>query len=324
REVRQADVRLARAEVAEAERQFINDVQHQFVLALAAKAKIEVLAELEAGTTAYVDLAKQRLEVAQGSQLDVTSVQIEVVLAKQAKQQAEGDLREAEAALRPLLGLTPDAGLTLSGDLSSVIAALRRSTRLTVPSDLARADIVAAQLKLDRAESATHLAHSERREDWEWFVGYESERSIDQPIGAERDHFFGVGLRIPLPLRNKGEGRIAEAKAQAEQAQQLLAATRLQASGEVASAIEAVRKAQVAGAGLRDETLPLLDEREAKTREAYEQGVIDFTAVLQLQQQRARLREALLVSDQEHALALARLQAVLGSNPNLKTQLSDS
>ncbi|MEO0447987.1 MAG: TolC family protein [Verrucomicrobiota bacterium] len=314
REVRLTEIELAQAEVGNAERLHIAEVLRQAVEFFAAHDRVLVLQELEQQTADYVTVAEQRLSRAEGSELDLASAETERVLALQAAQQAEAEVRKALAELKPLLGLPPSAPLQLAGDLSSSIHELRGTLQITLECAVNRPDVLAAQLRLARAQRALQLARAERWEDWELEAGYENERSVDEPVGPERDHFFGVGLRIPLPLRNRGEGRMAEAAAEVAKADQLLAASQLAANAEVSAEREACLQARAQVHSLQTRVLPLIREREAMTRDAYAKGTIDFTPVLQLQQQQTRLREALVDAQRNHALALVRLQAAQGSH----------
>lgn len=315
RDVRSAEIDLAQWEVRNAERELIAEVQSQFVRVLGARERTRLMEELVSHASAFVTLAEQRLAEAQGSELDVASARTEVTLASQARLRAESEVRAALAALRPLLALEPGAPLEPAGDLRSAIAQLHRSVTLQPRTTLERSDVVAARIELERAEAEQRLAVAQRWEDWEMAFGYEFERSVDEPVGAERDHYFGLGLRIPLPLRNRGEGRIAEAGAKAAKAAWLLQAARSVSLGEVAREIEAVHQASSLANSLATETIPLLEERREKTKQAYARGLIEFVMVLQLEQQQARLREALLDSFRDEALALVRLQAAQGSHP---------
>ena len=322
REIRQVEIDLAKAEVKNRERLLIAEVQDQFVRVLAARERIAVLKDLEGRTEAYVELARQRLDAAQGSELDVASARTETLLAAQARQQAEAEALESLAALRPLLGMNPDADFPLAGTVATIIDDLEKNVSLRVPESSNRADVTAARIGRDRAGVEKKLADAERWEDWEVSIGYENERTVDEPIGAERDHFFGIGLRIPLPLRIKGEGRIAEAEAEAAKAGKLLDAAEAASLAEIAREIESVRRTGVLADSLANETLPLIEERETKTKQAYARGAVEFTSVIQLQQQQARIRETLLQSRRDHALALVRLQSALGSHPLLKNSES--
>ena len=319
RELRVSDLELACAEVREVEREFVSKVQKHYIAAVAARSKIDVLRGLEEDSIHYVSLAKKQLAQALGSELDVAAAETEQILAIQARTSAQGEYREALARLRPMVGVSPSTSLELIQSIDSVISSLRRSVQARASSQLERSDVTAAKVRRSRAEAREQLAFSETLEDWEIAAGYQNERTVDVPVGVERDHFLGVGLRIPLPVRKKGQGKIAEAQAEKDKADYLLKAARARSQSEVEVALESVHRTTETLDSLQNRILPLLRERESKTRKAYQEGLTDFSMVIRLQQQQARTGEALLQAKTDQAEALAGLQTALGSHPLLSS-----
>lgn len=312
-----ADVRLACAEVMEVERQLIADVQSAYITAVGARATIDAANELEEDARAYITLARNQLQLAQGSELDVASAETEKVLALQDRVRAEGDFKRALATLRPFLGIPANQPVHLTQNLDGVIATLRTSVRFDSPASISRSDITAAEMRKERACIDEKLARAQTREDWEIAAGYQTGRSLDEPEGIERERFLGMGVKIPLAVRKKGAGRIAEARAEIEKACHEVDLLKINSLGEVGLAIAEVNAAERRYATLNDNVLPQLKDREAKTRSAYEQGLTAFTQVILLRQQQARTRIALTEARLEKALAMGRLQHALGSNPHL-------
>ena len=318
RDLRAADVRLACAEVLEAERNFIAEVQDAYIRAVGSNALVSETKRIEAATEQSIGLARRRLEAAQGSQLDLEAAETEHLLATRDRILAESEYRASLAKLRPYLRLAPGDRLVLTQSLDDVVAELRPTLRNSLPSDWKRSDIAAAELRWDRALTGEELARAEAFEDWEIAAGYESERNIDQPIGVEREHFAGMGLKIPLPMRTFGEGKAAEARAATEKAGHELEAVKSNSLSEVETGIVRVRAAEDACAILETRVLPQLRDREAKTRRAYEEGLADFSQVILLQQQQTRTRRAATRAKLDKALAMASLQHSLGSHPHLQ------
>lgn len=313
-----ADVQVACAEVREVERNFIDRVQNAYIRALGAKALMSEMARIESSTQKSIDAAQNQAAMSLGSELDVASAETEKVLAAQDRLQAEGSYRQALAALRPLLGMQPNEELRLSDDLETVISNLSVTISEKIHEHQPRADIVVAQVKKQQALANQELARSETLEDWEFRTGYEAERTVDAPNGAERERLISLGLKIPLPVRQKGEGRIAEARARSEKADHEIAVAKALQQAEVTSAIAEVQAAKATASALKSKVLPQLKDRENETWRAYEQGLTDFNKLILLQQQQARIHKATTQARLDQALAQARLQHALGSHPALK------
>ncbi|MDF1813257.1 MAG: TolC family protein [Verrucomicrobiales bacterium] len=311
------DIKLACAEIREVEREFIRNVLDLYIDAVGAKAQADALRRLENDVNEYIRLATSQLEKALGSELDVDAAKTESLLAAQSRTLAECDYREAIAALKPLLGMCTTDHLTLSDSLAVATRKLRKSVTMSVPEKLDRADIIAAEVRLERACVRESLARAESVEDWEIEAGYESGRSVDEPVGVERERFLNLGVKIPLPVRKKGAGIIAEAAAQKQQAAHELTAVKAAARGEVATSIEALCRSGETIETLEGRVIPLLRQREKKTRDAWQQGLVNFNDVILLQQQQSRTSETLTEALKEQAHGLVRLQFALGSNPVL-------
>lgn len=314
-----ADVKLASAEVHEAERKFILQVQSAYIDAVGAIALIDVLERLENESEEYIKLAKAQAQMALASELDVAAAETEKALATQSRILAECDYREAIAELKPLLGMGHSEDLRLSQSLNSVVSTLGSTVRYTVPDQLNRADVVAARVRQQRAKIDQKLARSERLEDWEVETGYQSGRSVDEPVGVERERFVGVGLKIPLPIRRKGQGRIAEAAAQSDKAGHEFHLAHTNALAEVRVRIAALCRVVETIDSLQERVLPQLKAREQKTKQAFEEGLVTFNQVILLRQQQSRIGEALIDAKTEQAHALSKLQSALGSNPCLSS-----
>lgn len=319
RNLGKAEVQVACAEVLEVERNFINRVQTAYIRALGAKALVTEMQRIENSTQKSIDQARNQLAAALGSELDVAAAETEKVLASQSRVLAEGRYRQALATLRPLLGLSLNQPVTLSDHLPSMIDSLNQTvTNHPSTTNLRRADLVAAEVRKRAALLNQELAEAESLEDWEFNAGYEATRTVDEPVGAERDRFISMGVKIPIPVRKKGEGRIAEAQARSEKVDHEISVIKGKQQAEIAAALAEVEAARLTAKSLNETVLPQLKARESKTWQAYQQGLVNFNQVIMLQQQQTRTQRATTQARVDEALALARLQHALGTHPALK------
>ncbi len=314
RDLGKADVHLASAEILEVERRIIAEVQRAYIDAVGARELAAELRQIERELEKSVQLAKSSVAAAIGSELDVSAAKTERLLVAQDRSRAEGDYRQAIARLRPLLHLA-EGSVEVSDSLEQVIAAIQPTVGDASAEGVDRADITAAQLRQRRAAVDHQLAQSEVLEDWELSLGYEATRSHDEPVGAERDRILSLGMRVPIPVRKQGESRVAVAKARSEQAGHQLEALRAETLGDIGVQRVAVRNADASVKILRQEVLPELAKREQQTLDAYNQGLVDFSRIILLQQQQAKIKRQLTEAQLQKALALSRLQHAMGSHP---------
>ncbi len=317
RDFGKAEIRVACAEIHEEERKLIRDVQTYYIDAAGALARIAVLNQVVKDLDEQMKLVKNQVDVARASELDLSAAETEKLLAAEASQFVKYSYREAIAGLRATLGMCPEDSLHLSQNLLSVTSALRKTVQMSVPEELNRPDIVAARMREEAACVKEALACAESLEDWEFATTYQTMRSFDEPVGMERERFLGMGVKIPLPIRKQGQGAIAEARAEKDKAGLQVEALQTMSRTEIAVQIEALNRSQGTIEALGNRVQPILRTRLQKTRDAYSQGLIDFSQVLLLQQQQTRIRERTIDAQLDLARGLARLQFALGSNPHL-------
>jgi cobalt-zinc-cadmium efflux system outer membrane protein len=165
---------------------------------------------------------------------------------------ALGRIAVAITRLKALLGRAPSSPLTLSDSLewlASPDASLGSTT-------VERADIREATADLAAASARTHEASAQGKPDIALFGGYmRMDASFPQlglgPTGVPEpihDIFnnASIGIRMTIPVFNRGQGNVAAAKARELTASATLDAKRLAAAAELAAAtarLDASRRA---------------------------------------------------------------------------------
>jgi cobalt-zinc-cadmium efflux system outer membrane protein len=145
-----------------------------------------------------------------------------------------------------------------------------------------RADVRAARAEVAAGEARLQKERAEGRWDASVNVGYQRMESGFDLLGRTANgtlrpiqdvfHYFGAGISIVLPVRNRNQGNIAAAEAEGQSAQRRHQFTELAARQEVASAFAQQAAAQRAvdlyEAGVRDVARRNLDI----VRRSYELG----------------------------------------------------
>jgi outer membrane protein, heavy metal efflux system len=124
---------------------------------------------------------------------------------------------------RALAGMPPDGRMTLTGDLGSPPAV--RDTRPVSE----RPDVRAARTEIDVARARVRKEEAEGRWDASVNVGYQRQdmgydlRGLTASGGTRpiQDvfHYFGAGVSVVLPVRNRNQGNVAAATAEATAAE---------------------------------------------------------------------------------------------------------
>src|SRR5207247_9821548 len=130
--------------------------------------------------------------------------------------------------LKALAGMAPDAPLALRGDLASSAdpPAVEDAIRLALAT---RPDLDAARVDVSASHARVRKEQAEGRWDASVNVGYQRQDMGFgllglTPSGTTRPiqdvfHFFGAGVSVMLPVRNRNQGNIAAAQAETRAAE---------------------------------------------------------------------------------------------------------
>lgn len=167
-------------------------------------------------------------------------------------------------------------------------------------------------MKESAAQTDIEIARSKKWEDAT--AGIFGAREHEDVSGRGEDHsgYLGFRVSVPLPLRKRNEGEVAEKIASAERA--------ALESEALAAAIEneagAAREEMAAQAQLADEMrstlLPALREQTDRLEQAYKAGETDLLSLLRAREQLLELEAAILDTSRDFHLARIRYEEALG------------
>lgn len=291
RAVARVDVAQAVAEVRNQERLLAGDALGLSRDLLVTQEKLKANQELQSTIQKLIEVSEKRLQVAEVSPADLNLAKLELQKLTLAQAALLNQQEMATTALNHLLGREPKSPLQMSGvasaefDTNAVAEASRQSLAR-------RPDRQLAALGIDRAGAEIKLAKAEKWEDWT--VGFDYSRDVgkfDAPIGNKTDDFIGLSVSIPLPLWNRNQGRITEARATQQRAEAELKALELRIATEVQTDENQMRRWLGILRQYREESIKLAEENIALLQKGYADGLVNITAVIQAQQQLTELRQ---------------------------------
>ena len=301
----------AGAELANRQRLLVGEITQAFVDLLVLDRQVVLREHLIETSRRLVELSRARAKAGEVSAVEVNAAALEL-----AKLEQEHGVLLAERAnrverLKPSLGLAPEEPLEIAGDLDPLLSAL--SAAAGERSTWNRPDLKLASLAIERIAAEQRVAEAELRGDLTVGATYGYERSAT----GDADHLLGVKMSIPLPLRNKNQGRLRELRAERTRAQREAEALELKVASEVASARQRAAQFQKILDGYHAAVLPLGEAAERDLAAAYQQGQVPLFQVIQSQQQRFALEAGALEARAAYARALVELQTATGQSPLL-------
>ena len=198
-------LKAAEAEVLDVERRLVAESKQLLVKVLAIRKQMELLRQQEKVAKELADYIRKAADKGEGSALDAGQAKLEAAQFTNSIHQLNAQAASLNGQLKPLLGMSTDESLVISGSLPT----LKLPARSVDPGR--RPDLHAAKLHALAASEAAILERAKRLDDIEVSVSAGLDREEDAPNGYENEVIVGIGVRIPLPLWNKNEGAIQEA-----------------------------------------------------------------------------------------------------------------
>ncbi len=287
--VAERELEMRRQDVANRERMLAANVRAKFGEALAAVLKLGFDEDLIATSQRAYKLVAARVTEGGTAPLEQNMVLVELNRLRSMREMAEGRAQIEMLELRNLIGMSPEEPLRLRGDFNDVIAPLPLLTNSTELALSERPDLKMAEAAESFADARIEQARAGGKLDASLTAGYQrmdssypqngiSDAGQLTPIRS-KFHYFTVGVSLDVPLRNKNQGSIEAAVADAEGAKRRREFLELTVRREVASAYalynSTARAAEIFRVGVKDQANANLDV----VRQTYELGsktLIDY------------------------------------------------
>ena len=312
KDVARVDIALAEAEVAEAERRLAGEIAADTYRLLVVDRQIASRTSLISIQTSLATTTRLRFKAAEVSELDVNTVQLDRQRLIQERTLLESQRAGLLATLNARLA-RPVAEPLIIDEPTPTFAGLPTLATLQATALHRRPDLIGAQLASDRAVAERALAKSQRWEDWRVGLEFSQDKQViagAPPQGSNRA--LGVSVSIPLPLFNRGQGLLAEAEANHDQALARIDALTANIESEVASAFAEAGRLDAALALYDRSMLPTSASNVRLAQQGYREGLVPVFDVVQAQRQQAELNSAYLVTLDQLMQALVRLHTAVG------------
>ncbi len=263
--VAERELQLKNAQVRDRERRLVADVRMKAGEVLAGRRNVGVTDDLLQANRDALRLVQERVRQGAKPALEENLLLVEVNRLEASRQVLASRVEIALLQLRALAGMAPDATLALQGELAAVTPAfdaaeaLRQALGRRADLDAARAEISMGLAKIRKEEAEGRWDASVnvgyQRQDFGFDLNGLTASGATRPI-QDVFHYFGAGVSIMLPVRNRNQGNIAAARAEAQAAERRLAFAELTVRQEVSAAFaqyEAARRAlAIYERGVRD------------------------------------------------------------------------
>jgi cobalt-zinc-cadmium efflux system outer membrane protein len=320
REVARLDVEQALAEARDFERTLVAQVESSATALLAVERAIATRDLLIEAARELVRVSSQRFRAAEVSEADLNLLEVDLSRFEQERRLLELERQTETIRLNRLLYRAPEAPVAISGDVEAAAFAPDPAAELTAAALERRPDLRRLRLEVEGARAEARLARAEAWEDWSLEGRYERDRGVIDDAGLELldpDSLLGLSLRVPLPVWNRNQGRVAEALAAERRAAARLAALERAVEAEVATGLVRVAELARVGREYREDLVPRSERNVALLGRAYRQGLAAISALVQAQQQLADTSLRYVQTLGELRRAEIELEAAAAASPLL-------
>jgi outer membrane protein, heavy metal efflux system len=298
-ELMQREVRLRGLEVTR--RDLRRGVHAGFATALYQERAFEAQSQIAQGYEKLVTATTARIEAGDAVAEDLARVEIEMLRAEVERQRSQALRDQSLMALAVAMG---DANLritSLAGDLEATFEVPVLETLSA--SLVSQPEALQAEANLQASSAWLELARSERIPD----VKVEA---LYHRLEATEENTIDLGISIPLPLFNRNQGRLREARAEFEVAQARARMTRNEVAARLQTSYVQLTSALSSSRTLRGEVLPRAEKVLRSAEARYEVGDISLIELLPVRRNWAEVRLGYLESLRDVLLAWADVKSL--------------
>jgi cobalt-zinc-cadmium efflux system outer membrane protein len=300
----EADLAAARARLESQQVEVAATIKESFGSALAARQRLQFAEQAVELARSAVSIAEERLEAGAAGRLEVNTARVEVGRAGRDRAVASQALMAALAEVRLVLGMPPEAPLTLSGELARLALSEPMPEDVEAAALAKRADLRAVRQGVEAARANQRLA---------------SRQVLPTPtVGASYTRDDGTPIvqgtvGLTLPLFNQNPGARGEAAAEVQRAQGALTALERAVRTEARLAVARYQTARLSAELYAGDVLQALEENLELSTEAYRAGKLNFPELLILRRESLEARRGYIEALEELNAAAAELDRALGA-----------
>jgi len=306
-----------RWQLADRERVLREDVKTAFYDVVLAEQRIALTDRSITLNRQLFDVTKERLAAGDIPELEMNLVKVELARSEGARIDVERTLHQNQTKLWMLMGLPLEKQFAISGKFESAIALTKTVVDLKQLAHGQRPDLKALEAEIGRGDADIVLARAEGIPNLTAGLAVTRDTTAMEIGGIEgKDTAYTIGLKLsmPIPLFDRNQAGIQEARAKRSSTEsRLLAATR-NVEREVETAYSGFLNAEKVLALYLTSILPQIEENLKLTQEAYQLGEVGILAVIQEQKKFFEVNDGYLTALHGRQAALIKLESAVATD----------
>ena len=315
----EGELEAFRWQLADRERALRGEVQTAFFDLLLAQERLDLADRSVELNRQLLQVTKDRLAAGDIPELEMNLARVELTRSEGARIEAERSLLQSRSRLATLMGLRADE----QPDIVPVSAPDKISRKtIAEMKQLAldhRPDLKAFAAEKTKGDAEVALAGSEAIPNLTAGLAVTREATAIEVGGVEgRDtaHTIGLKVSMPIPLFDRNQAGVQEARARRSSTESRLAAAMRNVEREVETAYAGLQNTEKVLSLYTSDIIPQLEENLKLTREAYSLGETGILAVIEEQKKFFEVSDGYLTALHARQTALVELESAVATDIN--------
>lgn len=305
-----------RLQVADRERVLREEVKTAFYDVKLAEERVALTDLSIALSRQLLEVTRERLAAGDIPELEMNLAKVELARSEGARIDAAKALNQNQAKLLTLMGLPVGTQPAISGKLEPAISLSKSLADLKELAQEQRPDLQALKAEKERGEEDIILALAEAIPNLTAGLSINREQTSIEVGGVEgKDTAYTIGLKLsmPIPVFDKNEAGVQEARAKRSSTESRFTAAARNIDREVETTYASYLNSDKVLSLYKTNIIPQLEENLTLTQEAYRLGEVGILAVIQEQKNFFQVSEGYLTAQHDHQTVLVKLEAAVAT-----------
>jgi len=314
--IAERELEIYRWQLADRERVLREDVKTAFYDVVLANKRIDLADRAIELNRQLLDVARERLAAGDIPELEMNLVKVELARSEGAKIDVARALNLSRSRLLTLMGLPDGEPPAIAGNLETEAAMTMSLLDLKQLARSQRPDVKALEAEKGRGDADIILARAEGVPNLTAGLFYTHDRTTDATGTGEenvRDNLLGIRLSMPIPVFDRNQAGVQEARAKKSSSESRLLASSRNIETEVETAYASYQNSEKVLSLYKRDIIPQLEENLKLTQEAYRLGEVGILAVIQEQKNFFDVTDGYLTALWNRQTALVKLETAVAA-----------
>jgi cobalt-zinc-cadmium efflux system outer membrane protein len=317
--VAERELEVYRWQLADRERTLREEVKAVFYDAMLAEQRLKLTDRSIELNRQLLEVTKDRLAAGDIPELEMNLAKVELTRSEGARIEVERSLLQTKARLFTFMGLPAGEAPAIAGALDNGFSLNKNLADLKQLALGKRPDLKALEAEKSRGDADVALAQAEAIPNLTAGLAFRREATAIEVSSVEHkdtDYLIGVKLSMPIPLFDKNQAGVQEARAKRSSSESRLTAATRNVERDVETAYTSVLNAEKVLSLYKSNIIPQLEENLKLTQEAYRLGEVGILSVIQEQKKFFEVSDGYLTALHDRQLALVKLESAVATDIN--------